>query len=505
MKERRNRVHIIDIDGLNKYIFAKIKDVDTNLDLGYVQVPIELADKLTVNTKFTINSTILYDDSYLQKGIYPIVAVPGQEPGKSLNGTVCQVTSIQEVPPTYEDVIKLMTFYASWHILNDITVIEEKKEKPILADERFYFIEVIIHTNGDWEKKHQLFEVPYHKYFDLVRGQTLMINDTERYYTNDGERHWLKRVSNYNPHFGYDIVNKYDFDTLKDAYKKIKEINGEDIFEGINYSFWHYIIRYTLYEDDKIIKTYNFMEDKWETMVRNTPVTSSASIEINKESSERERVEIQAFKKRFEELRDRVENSRRKNSMNNIFKNINIQFGEIKTDQIKYSFNGIAFKNADGTYSTYDINTNTLTNVSDLIMDIPMYVMPAAIKDIKTGDIVIHKGIVYVIKEIVNDNFTAIQPNAGTMTTLIPEKSIFGFDYISRVVNIFAFSNANAENPFGNMLPFFMMNKESNNDTLALMMMMQGNQDFNKILPFMLMGKEDIDPMTMMLLMNFNK
>lgn len=191
--------------------------------------------------------------------------------------------------------------------------------------------------------------------------------------------------------------------------------------------------------------------------------------------------------------------------MNNLFKSMNFTFGEIKTDQIKYSFNGIAFKNADGTYSTYDINTNTLTNVSDLIMDIPIYVMPAAIKDIKTGDIVIHKGIVYVIKEVKEEEFTAIQPNAGTMATLIPEKSIFGYSYMSRVMNVFAFSQASAENPFGNMLPFFMMNKESNDNTLALMMMMQGNQDFDKILPFMLMGKENIDPMTMMMLMNFNK
>lgn len=380
----------------------------------------------------------------------------------------------------------------------------EEKEKSILADERFYFIEVITKISDNSEKKHQLFEVPYPKYLNLVRGQTFLIKDVERYYTNNnGERHWLTRVSNYNSHFGYEIVNKYDFDTLKDAYEKIKEINGEDIFEGVNYSFWHYILKYTLYNENTI--TYDVSEDKWETMVRNTPVTSSASIEINKETSERERVEIQAFKKRFEELRDKVENSRRKNSMNNIFKNINFQFGEIKTDQIKYSFNGIAFKNVDGTYSTYDINTNTLTNVSDLIMDIPIYVMPAAIKDIKIGDIVIHKGIVYVIKEVKEEGFTAIQPNAGTMATLIPEKSIFGFDYMSRVMNVFAFSQASAENPFGNMLPFFVMNKESNDNTLALMMMMQGNQDFDKLLPFMLMGKENINPMTIMMLMNFNK
>ena len=191
--------------------------------------------------------------------------------------------------------------------------------------------------------------------------------------------------------------------------------------------------------------------------------------------------------------------------VNNLFKGMNFTFGEIKTDQIKYSFNGIAFKNVDGTYSTYDINTNTLTNVSDLIMDIPIYVMPAAIKDIKIGDIVIHKGIVYVIKEVKEEGFTAIQPNAGTMATLIPEKSIFGFDYMSRVMNVFAFSQASAENPFGNMLPFFVMNKESDDNTLALMMMMQGNQNFDKIMPFMLMGKENINPMTMMMLMNFNK
>jgi hypothetical protein len=161
----------------------------------------------------------------------------------------------------------------------------EEQEKSILADERFYFIEVITKISDNSEKKHQLFEVPYHKYLNLVRGQTFLIKDVERYYTNNGERHWLTRVSNYNSHFGYEIVNKYDFDTLKDAYEKIKEINGEDIFEGVNYSFWHYILKYTLYNENTI--TYDVSEDKWETMVRNTPVTSSASIEINKETSER--------------------------------------------------------------------------------------------------------------------------------------------------------------------------------------------------------------------------
>ena len=49
-----------------------------------------------------------------------------------------------------------------------------------------------------------------------------------------------------------------------------------------------------------------------------------------------------------------------------------VEFGKINTNAIKYSFNGIAFATNDGSYVVYNSDM-TFTNVSDMVMDIPIY------------------------------------------------------------------------------------------------------------------------------------
>jgi hypothetical protein len=64
----------------------------------------------------------------------------------------------------------------------------------------------------------------------------------------------------------------------------------------------------------------------------------------------------------------------------------------------------------------------------------------------------------YIVKVNGASTFEAIDPIGGTIQFLVPEKSIFGFNYYTKVVSPFSMMNsaASEDNPFGNMLPFLM-------------------------------------------------
>ena len=74
-----------------------------------------------------------------------------------------------------------------------------------------------------------------------------------------------------------------------------------------------------------------------------------------------------------------------KSMFNNLMKNF--KFGKMDTNAIKYSFNGIAFQTEDNDYVVYNPDM-TFTNVSEMVMDIPIYVMPVPKSDVKIGDII---------------------------------------------------------------------------------------------------------------------
>ena len=219
---------------------------------------------------------------------------------------------------------------------------------------------------------------------------------------------------------------------------------------------------------------------------------------VNKEDWDRT---VECYRSAKENLLNRKE----ENKMNNIFKDMNFTFGKFEGDEIAYSYNGIAFKNANGSYSTYNIETNTMTNVSDMIIKLPKYVLPVAKAALKSGDVIIFKGKIYVVKENKEDSINAVDPVAGVSADLIPEKSLFGFDYYSRVLNVMDSFSANAENPFGNMLPFMLMDKDSDNSMLMMMMFAQGGKDMNAMLPFLMMKDKGFDPMVFFLFNQINK
>lgn len=208
------------------------------------------------------------------------------------------------------------------------------------------------------------------------------------------------------------------------------------------------------------------------------------------------------------------EKSKEENNMN--MKKImgNVLFGKYDSSTIKYSFNGIAFLGADGTYNVYE-KDGSLTNVSDLVMDIPVFAMPVSKTKIAVGDVILspdgNKPL--VVKEINDVTIVAVEPYTTEIKTFAPRKSIFGFDFYTKIVtpmDMFGGTTANADNPFGNMLPFLMFGDGKFDDNSMLMLAMMGGGtafEGNNILPFLLMSKGgDNDFLSTFMLMNaFNQ
>ena len=198
---------------------------------------------------------------------------------------------------------------------------------------------------------------------------------------------------------------------------------------------------------------------------------------------------------------------------NNMFNKMlkNLKFGKLSSGTIKYSFNGIAFLSGDGGYVTFNDDL-TFTNVSDMVMDLPVYVMPVAANQIEIGDIILQNEQPVMIREIKSNEISVIKPFSREIVSIVPEKSIFGFDFYSKVLNVFEDlgSAADQSNPFGNMLPFLMMSEgkenQSNSDMMMMITLMGGNLDMSNPMMMMALMGDKTDSMLsilpMMMMMN---
>ena len=175
----------------------------------------------------------------------------------------------------------------------------------------------------------------------------------------------------------------------------------------------------------------------------------------------------------------------------------NFDFGSCANDRVKVSMYGIAVQNAAGTWVSYDPKTGKIVDVDILNFDGKyLYKMPVAIKDIAAGDVVIHNRKPMFVSKVEDGKILAIDPAAGEEKVIMLTTNMFGFDFATKVINLFAgFSGgATADAPFGNMLPLMLMsNGGKADDMLPLMFMMNG-------------GKMDMsNPMMMYFLMKDNK
>lgn len=194
----------------------------------------------------------------------------------------------------------------------------------------------------------------------------------------------------------------------------------------------------------------------------------------------------------------------------------NFDFGTCKNDNVKLSIYGIAVKNATGTYVSYNPETKEIIDVDILNFDGGefLFKMPVAIKDIAVGDVIIHNRVPIFVTEVseAGDIF-GIDVAAGEKKNILPTKSPFGLNFVTKVVSVMNAFNAapTPDAPFGNMLPFFMMGENNTIDPMVMMMMASGGKmDFtsNPMMLYFLMKDKDKNGdnmLPLMFMMNQNK
>ena len=208
-------------------------------------------------------------------------------------------------------------------------------------------------------------------------------------------------------------------------------------------------------------------------------------------------------------LKDRttkpMENDEKENKN---MKGFNFDFGTCENNNVRLSMYGLAIKNGAGEWVSYNPKSHEIINVDIFNMENGgkyLFKMPVGIKQIKEGDIVVHNKVPMFVTNINPDgkSFEVVDAREGECKTIIPTKNMFGFDVITKVVSLFgAFMDApTADQPFGNMLPFLMLNDKEVDPMMAFMLMNQqndGNMDFmsNPMMMYMLMkDNKSIDPM----------
>jgi hypothetical protein len=112
-------------------------------------------------------------------------------------------------------------------------------------------------------------------------------------------------------------------------------------------------------------------------------------------------------------------------------------------------------------------------------------------------------------------NVGVVDISAGEIKSIIPTKSMFGFDFVTKIVSIMdAVAGAPSPNePFGNMLPFLMMQDGKMDKNMALALMMSqgncGNLASNPLMLYLMMGdgksSNDMLPLALMMSGNFGQ
>lgn len=178
---------------------------------------------------------------------------------------------------------------------------------------------------------------------------------------------------------------------------------------------------------------------------------------------------------------------------NKKMKAFNFDFGPCTTDNIRMSMYGLAVKNANGTWVSYNPESKEIIDVDIFNFDGGkfLYKIPIAIKDIAPGMVIVHNRKAMFVIEVGDSGIMVVDPQAGEEKKILPTKNCFNFNFYTRVVSLFdsfmkSPENApSAENPFGNMLPFLMMSENSGEfdmNTMLMLSMMggQGGMDFSK-------------------------
>ena len=220
----------------------------------------------------------------------------------------------------------------------------------------------------------------------------------------------------------------------------------------------------------------------------------------------------QSFKHEYDTIWQTTTDNKKEKKDMNFFKNF--EFGPVKNDTVRLSPYGLAVKNLDGSWVSYD-------SASDSIIDVDVfnfegknliYKIPAAPHTVRAGDMIVHQGKgMYVVADVCEGDtcVSVIDPRAGESKEILFTKSPFGFTFIVKLVSLLDMSgiDANPDNPFGNLWPLALMgDKDCDAATMMAFMMMNNSKDCNfdmsnPMMMYAIMSSDNKDMLLPMMLM----
>ena len=197
-----------------------------------------------------------------------------------------------------------------------------------------------------------------------------------------------------------------------------------------------------------------------------------------------------------------TQNKKEKNEMN--MKIFDTQFG--KVDDVAMSIYGATFKTVgtDGLarFIAYNPNTQEYIDVPNEMIIAKgsyCYAMPCTADNLHIGEYIRHNGAWARVIDV-DDAARLVVEKISTreVATILPVRSMFGYSFYTKLITPFqsGFMTADAAHPFGDILPFLMMDDGKMDDMLPLMLMMgqNGAAQFdmsNPIMLMMLMNEKD--------------
>lgn len=193
-------------------------------------------------------------------------------------------------------------------------------------------------------------------------------------------------------------------------------------------------------------------------------------------------------------------NNKKENDTMNTNNIINFDFGPAGS-AFRLSPYGIAAHMGDN-WIVYNPTTSEMMNVDifNFKVDKLIYKMPVAIQSLEPGDLIIHQKVPMFVRSVDNVAGTveAINYRDSTVANILPVKSPFGFNFVTKIVSLLNLSkmNPDTDNPFGSMLPLMFLSGDGETDTttlcMAMMMMQNGGLDMsNPMMMYFLLAQDD--------------
>ena len=190
-------------------------------------------------------------------------------------------------------------------------------------------------------------------------------------------------------------------------------------------------------------------------------------------------------------------------------KMFNFDFGPVDS-HIRMSPYGLAIRNAEGKYVSFDKETSSMMDVEIFNFEAQNFLLkwPVPVNQIAPGDIVVHMRKPMFVCSVNANTVFAVDIYNAEAKNIMPVKSPFGFNFVTKVISLVDMTSANADNPFGNILPFLMMGEgKSFKDIMPFIMATNPAMMQNPMMMYALMGEDGFDKnmlLPMMFAMNPN-